>query len=213
MGLWEERPRRSGLWETSQPGTRSCARPHPECCTRTPTCRCRICRCFTLQASSAYSRTILRSLLDFVEVLPRMLCVHYGPTEASWNFSMSVKAVTGVCCSLKQAQIKLPHAEHEEPSMSALAQDSDCVLQVGLKMQFQGSQGQLMFFFGNKGDSLLERLILRGPPIRPVCLPAGARSLPVGTKEASPGNTPCRQFCLALPACLPLSICGAGPCC
>ncbi len=77
---------------------------------------------------------------------------------------MSVKAVTGVCCSLKQAQIKLPHAEHEEPSMSALAQDSDCVLQVGLKMQFQGSQGQLMFFFGNKGDSLLERLICVVPP-------------------------------------------------
>lgn len=31
-------------------------------------------------------------------------------------------------------------------------------------MQFQGSQGQLMFFFGNKGDSLLERLICVVPP-------------------------------------------------
>lgn len=31
-------------------------------------------------------------------------------------------------------------------------------------MQFQGSQGQLMFFFGNKGDSTLERLICAVPP-------------------------------------------------
>ncbi len=27
-------------------------------------------------------------------------------------------------------------------------------MQVGVKAQFQGSQGQLMFFFGNKGDAI-----------------------------------------------------------
>ena len=37
-------------------------------------------------------------------------------------------------------------------------------LQVGLKMQFQGAQGQLMFFFGNKGEATLERLICAVPP-------------------------------------------------
>ena len=50
----------------------------------------------------------------------------------------------------------------------ALCMVGDCMLygllQVGLKMQFQGSQGQLMFFFGNKGDSTLERLICVIPP-------------------------------------------------
>lgn len=39
-----------------------------------------------------------------------------------------------------------------------------CLVQVGLKMQFQGAQGQLMFFFGNKGDHTLERLICAVPP-------------------------------------------------
>ena len=39
-----------------------------------------------------------------------------------------------------------------------------CSVQVGLKMQFQGVQGQLMFFFGNKGDHTLERLICAVPP-------------------------------------------------
>ena len=37
-------------------------------------------------------------------------------------------------------------------------------LQVGLKMQFQGAQGQLMFFFGNKGEATLQRLICAVPP-------------------------------------------------
>lgn len=37
-------------------------------------------------------------------------------------------------------------------------------VQVGLKMHFQGAQGQLMFFFGNKGDHMLERLICAVPP-------------------------------------------------
>lgn len=36
--------------------------------------------------------------------------------------------------------------------------------QVGVKAQFQGSQGQLMFFFGNKGDAPLQRLIFVVPP-------------------------------------------------
>ena len=49
-------------------------------------------------------------------------------------------------------------------SSAQLAKQSAWWLQVGLKMQFQGSQGQLMFFFGNKGDSLLERLICVVPP-------------------------------------------------
>ncbi|CAK0759184.1 hypothetical protein CVIRNUC_002678 [Coccomyxa viridis] len=40
----------------------------------------------------------------------------------------------------------------------------DTYLQVGLKMQFQGAQGQLMFFFGNKGEATLERLICAVPP-------------------------------------------------
>lgn len=31
-------------------------------------------------------------------------------------------------------------------------------------MQFQGAQGQLVFFFGNKGDAALERLICVVPP-------------------------------------------------
>ena len=31
-------------------------------------------------------------------------------------------------------------------------------------MQFQGAQGQLMFFFGNKGEATLERLICAVPP-------------------------------------------------
>lgn len=42
--------------------------------------------------------------------------------------------------------------------------DSVCALQVGVKAQFQGSQGQLMFFFGNKCDAPLERLIFVVPP-------------------------------------------------
>ena len=46
----------------------------------------------------------------------------------------------------------------------SLAEQADCLLQVGLKMQFQGSQGQLMFFFGNKGEATLERLICVVPP-------------------------------------------------
>ena len=31
-------------------------------------------------------------------------------------------------------------------------------------MQFQGAQGQLMFFFGNKGEATLQRLICAVPP-------------------------------------------------
>ncbi len=37
-------------------------------------------------------------------------------------------------------------------------------LQVGMKMSFQGSQGQLTFFLGNKSSSALQRLILVVPP-------------------------------------------------
>ena len=37
-------------------------------------------------------------------------------------------------------------------------------LQVGMKMSFQGSQGQLTFFLGNKSTSALQRLILVVPP-------------------------------------------------
>ncbi|KAK9806309.1 hypothetical protein WJX72_009579 [[Myrmecia] bisecta] len=40
----------------------------------------------------------------------------------------------------------------------------DAHLQVGMKLQFQGSQGQLVFFLGNKAAAPLERLILAVPP-------------------------------------------------
>eukprot|EP00891_Asterochloris_glomerata_P007006 jgi/Astpho2/7006/fgenesh1_pm.00107_%23_19_t len=40
----------------------------------------------------------------------------------------------------------------------------DQYLQVGMKMSFQGSQGQLTFFLGNKSSSALQRLILVVPP-------------------------------------------------
>jgi len=36
---------------------------------------------------------------------------------------------------------------------------------VGVKMQFQGSQGQLALFLGNKGDAELERLVCALPPV------------------------------------------------
>ena len=37
-------------------------------------------------------------------------------------------------------------------------------LQVGVKTQYQGSQGQITFFLGNKHDAALERLIFAVPP-------------------------------------------------
>ena len=37
--------------------------------------------------------------------------------------------------------------------------------QVGVKMAFQGSQGQLALFLGNKGDTPLERLVCAVPPV------------------------------------------------
>ncbi len=49
-----------------------------------------------------------------------------------------------------------------------------CWLQVGVKAQFQGSQGQLMFFFGNKGDAALERLIFVVPPAGQFAFQQGA---------------------------------------
>ena len=36
--------------------------------------------------------------------------------------------------------------------------------QVGLKTQYQGSQGQVMFFLGNKATAPLDRLIFVVPP-------------------------------------------------
>ena len=36
--------------------------------------------------------------------------------------------------------------------------------QVGLKTQYQGSQGQITFFLGNKHDAPVERLIFAVPP-------------------------------------------------
>ncbi|BDA41202.1 AP-2 complex subunit alpha-1 [Coccomyxa sp. Obi] len=50
----------------------------------------------------------------------------------------------------------------------------DTYLQVGMKSQFQGSQGQLMFFFGNKGDAALERLIFVVPPAGQFAFQQGA---------------------------------------
>lgn len=47
-------------------------------------------------------------------------------------------------------------------------------MQVGVKSQFQGSQGQLMFFFGNKGDAALERLIFVIPPAGQFAFQQGA---------------------------------------
>ena len=35
-----------------------------------------------------------------------------------------------------------------------IAEQWSVYVQVGLKMQFQGAQGQLMFFFGNKGEAI-----------------------------------------------------------
>ena len=43
-----------------------------------------------------------------------------------------------------------------------------------MKAQFQGSQGQLMFFFGNKGDAALERLIFVVPPAGQFAFQQGA---------------------------------------
>ena len=37
-------------------------------------------------------------------------------------------------------------------------------MQVGLKTQYQGSQGQIMFFLGNKHAAPLERIIFVVPP-------------------------------------------------
>ena len=39
------------------------------------------------------------------------------------------------------------------------------VVQVGVKMQFQGAQGQLLLFFGNKAATPLERLLCVVPPV------------------------------------------------
>lgn len=37
-------------------------------------------------------------------------------------------------------------------------------MQVGLKTQYEGSQGQIMFFLGNKGGAPLEKIIFVVPP-------------------------------------------------
>lgn len=37
-------------------------------------------------------------------------------------------------------------------------------VQVGLKTQYEGSQGQIMFFLGNKGAAPLEKIIFVVPP-------------------------------------------------
>lgn len=37
-------------------------------------------------------------------------------------------------------------------------------VQVGLKTQYEGSQGQIMFFLGNKGATPLEKIIFVVPP-------------------------------------------------
>ncbi len=36
--------------------------------------------------------------------------------------------------------------------------------QIGVKIQIQGSSGQLSLFFGNKADAFLERLLCVVPP-------------------------------------------------
>ncbi len=43
-----------------------------------------------------------------------------------------------------------------------------------MKAQYQGSQGQLMFFFGNKSASALERLIFVVPPAGQFAFQQGA---------------------------------------
>lgn len=45
-----------------------------------------------------------------------------------------------------------------------LADSTAHVVQVGLKTQYQGSQGQIMFFLGNKHAAPLERIIFVVPP-------------------------------------------------